>query len=53
MVQWHHHLNGHEFEQTPGDGERLGSLVSCSPQGHRVAHDLATEHQQQFSLDQG
>ena len=52
MVEWHHQNNGHEFEQTPGDGERLGSLVSCSPRGHRVAHDLATE-QQQFSLDQG
>ena len=21
----------HEFEQTPGDGERRGSLVCCSP----------------------
>ena len=20
MVGWHHQLNGHEFEQTPGDG---------------------------------
>ena len=20
MVEWHHRLNGHEFEQTPGDG---------------------------------
>ena len=31
MVGWHHGLNGHEFEQTPGDSERLGSLVCCSP----------------------
>ena len=22
MVGWHHQLNGHEFEQTPGDSER-------------------------------
>ena len=22
MVGWHHQLNGHEFEQTPGDRER-------------------------------
>ena len=22
MVGWHHPLNGHEFEQSPGDGER-------------------------------
>ena len=21
MVGWHHQLNGHEFEQTPRDGE--------------------------------
>ena len=26
-VGWHHRLNGHEFEQTPGDSEGLGSLV--------------------------
>ena len=30
MVQWHHHLNRHEFEQTPGDGEGQGSLACCS-----------------------
>ena len=30
MVEWHHRLNGHEFEQTPGDGEGQGSLVCCS-----------------------
>ena len=23
--------HGHEFEQTPGDGEGLGSLECCSP----------------------
>ena len=33
MVGWHHQLNGHQFEQTPGDGERQGSLACCSPQG--------------------
>jgi len=21
MIGWHHRLNGHEFEQTPGDSE--------------------------------
>ena len=31
MVGWHHQLNGHEFEQTPGDSEGQGSLVCCSP----------------------
>ena len=29
-VRWHHQLNGHEFVQTPGDGEGQGSLVRCS-----------------------
>ena len=27
MVRWHHHLNGHEFEQAPGVDEEQGSLV--------------------------
>ena len=27
MVGWHHRLNGHEFEQTPGVGD---GLVYCS-----------------------
>ena len=31
MIGWHHQLNGHEFEQTPGDGEGQGSLACCSP----------------------
>ena len=30
MVGWHHWLNGHEFEQTPGDGEGQGGLACCS-----------------------
>ena len=35
MVGWHHKLNGHEFEQTPGDGEGQGSLACCSPRGRK------------------
>ena len=31
MVRWHHRLNGHEFEQTLGDGDGQGSLACCSP----------------------
>ena len=42
MVGWHHWLNGHEFKQTHGDSEGQGSLVWCSPWGHRES-DLATE----------
>ena len=43
MVEWHHRLNGHEFEQSlgdgegqgqaPADGEGQGSLARCSPCG--------------------
>ena len=35
MVMWHHQLNGHEFEQTLGDREGQGSLMSCSPWGSK------------------
>ena len=35
MVGWHHQLNGHEFEETPGDGEGQGSLACCSPWDHK------------------
>ena len=31
MAGWHHSPNGHEFEQTPEDGEGQGSLVCCCP----------------------
>ena len=47
MVRWHHRLNGHEFEQTPGDSEGQGSLACCSSWGQKVGHDLAAEQQQQ------
>ena len=35
MVGWHHRLNGHESERTPGAGEGQGSLAYCSPWGHK------------------
>ena len=35
MVGWHHRLDGHEFEQVPGDGENRESLVRFSPRGHK------------------
>ena len=34
-VGWHHWLDGHEFEQTPGDSEGQWSLVCCSPWGRK------------------
>ena len=35
MIGWHHWLNGHEFEQALGVGDGEGSLVCCSPWGHK------------------
>ena len=43
MVGWHHLLNGHGFEQTPGKTERQGSLVSYNLWGHKELD--ATEQQ--------
>ena len=38
-VEWHHRLDGHEFEKAPGVGDGQGRLVCCSPRGCRVRHD--------------
>ena len=46
MAGWHHQLKEHEFEQDPGDREGQGSLACCSPWGHKVGHNWATEQQQ-------
>ena len=35
MIGQHHRLDGREFEQAPGVGEGLGSLVCCSAQGRK------------------
>ena len=35
IVGWHHRLNGHEFEQAPGVGDRQGSLARHGPWGHK------------------
>ena len=50
MVGWRHRLNGHGLEQAPGDGERQGSLVCCSPQGRKESD--RTE-QEQPATEQG
>ena len=35
MVGWHHRLDRHEVEQVLGVGDGRGSLVCCSPWGHK------------------
>ena len=45
IIGRHHWLNGHEFEQTPGDIEGQGSLACCSQSMglQRVGHNLVTK----------
>ena len=40
MVGWHHQLNGHELEPTPGDSEAQGNLACCRPEGGKESHRL-------------
>ena len=35
MDGWHHGLAEHELEQALGDGDEQGSMVCCSPWGHK------------------
>jgi len=35
MVEWHHHLDGHEFEQALGVNDGQGSLACCSSWGRK------------------
>ena len=35
MAGWHHLLNGHEFEWTPGVGDRQGGMTCCSSWGRK------------------
>ena len=35
MAGWHHRLNGHKFEQTPGVGDGQGGLVCCDSWGRK------------------
>ena len=35
MIGQHHHLSGHEFEQTLGDSEEQGSRGCCSLWDHK------------------
>ena len=52
MVEWHHWLNGHEFEKTAGDSEGQGSLVCYNPWGHTEL-DRTEKLSTDFSLESG
>ena len=45
MVGWHHQLNGHDFEQSPGDSDSILSGVLQSMGLQIVRYNLATEQQ--------
>ena len=50
MVGWDHQLNGHEFEQAPGDGKGQGRILKGVLQSmvlQTVGHYCVTEQQQQ------
>ena len=38
MAGWDHRLDGREFGQAPGVGDRQGSLTCCSPWGHKESN---------------
>ena len=49
MAGWHHRLDGHEFEWTPGVGDGQGGLACCWFMGsQRVGHNWATELKVKF-----
>ena len=40
MAEWHHRLNGHVFEWTPGVGDGQGGLACGSPWGRRESDTI-------------
>lgn len=50
---WHRRPSGQEPTRAPGETEGQGSLASCSPRGHRVRHNSATEQQQSQVITSG
>ena len=49
MDGWHYQLDGHEFEQAPGDGEGQGSLACCSPWGRKQS-DMTEQLNNKFYI---
>ena len=43
MARWHHWLDGHESEWTPGVVDGQGGLACCYSWDRRVGHDWATD----------
>ena len=46
IIEWHHQLNGCEFEKTPANSVEQEGLARCSSwESQRVGQDLVTEQQ--------
>ena len=52
-VGWHYRLNGHEFEQAPGDSEGQRSLACCTPWGPKESDNCVTEQQKHSEIHGG
>ena len=50
IVEWHHCLRAHEFEQTLGDNEGQASLASCSPWGHKESDTTEQLNNNNFNI---
>ena len=51
MAGWHHWLNGHEFEWTPGVGDGQGGLVCCNSQGRKESDTTERLYWTELILD--
>ena len=40
MTGWHHQLNGHESERTPGVADEQGGLAHCDSWGHKELYTM-------------
>ena len=50
MAGWHHWLNGHEFEQAPGDGEGQAGFACFSPWGHKESNTTERLNNKHFFI---
>ena len=53
MVGWHHRLDGHEFEETPGVGDGQDGLACCSPWGRKesdMTERLNNEYESEVNM---
>ena len=50
MVEWHHQLYGHEFEQALEVGDVQGGLACCSPWGQLDTTELNSHLRQTEDL---